>query len=211
MPLSKLPQLDRLFSDASSELTALESFSASVEARLAVHLREGTIPDKDLVEAIGVTKVRNIDVAGNLEHRLEQEVGSYALMASSGFIYKDMLLCCKFAEGDSRILMQKMARDELKKAKDKGVMTLITDIILQSDPVKRQHAWKVFGLARAINAAPSMIEGFATEWEKVYALADSVCDMHVHGRPQGDEVARLLKSNPEMMTNLQDPLLVSRL
>ena len=146
-----------------------------------------------------------------MEHKLEQEVGSYALMAESGFIYKDMLLCCKFAEGDSRILMQKIARDELKKAKDKGVMTLVTDIILQSDPVKRQHAWKVFGLARAINAAPSMIEGFAAEWEKVYALADSVCDMHVHGRPQGDEVARLLKSNPKMMTNLQDPLLVSRL
>ena len=26
----------------------------------------------------------------------------------------DFLQCCKFAEGDSRILMQKMARDKLK-------------------------------------------------------------------------------------------------
>ena len=46
--------------------------------------------------------------------RLKQEVGSYALMGSSGFKHLDFLNCCKFAEGDSRILMQKMARDRLR-------------------------------------------------------------------------------------------------
>ena len=41
------------------------------------------------------------------------QVGSYALMAGSGFEQSDFLQCCKFAEGDSRILMLKMARDRL--------------------------------------------------------------------------------------------------
>merc|ERR1719469_556015 len=116
LPLAKLPHLAEIFDDAERQLAVLGRFTASIEARLAVHLRAGTIPDAELVEAIGVAKVRDIAVANAIEHRLEGEVGSFALMAESGFIYKDMLLCCKFAEGDSRILMQKMARDELKKA-----------------------------------------------------------------------------------------------
>jgi len=210
MPLVSLPHLANLFKEADEKLTALETFSASVEARLAMHLRQGTIPDEDLVEAIAVCKVRNIDVATEMEHRLEQEVGSYALMADSGFIYKDMLLCCKFAEGDSRILMQKMARDELKKAQKKGVASLIMkDIITQRDPVLRDKAIKTFHLARALQAASSMAEGFETEWEKVYALADSICDAHIHLRPRGKEVEHILQGHPELMKNLQEPLLVS--
>ena len=35
-------------------------------------------------------------------------------MGSSGFAHLDFLSCCKFAEGDSRVLMQKMARDRLR-------------------------------------------------------------------------------------------------
>ena len=46
--------------------------------------------------------------------RLKNEVGSYALMAGSGFDQTDFLQCCKFAEGDSRILMQKLSRDRFR-------------------------------------------------------------------------------------------------
>ena len=35
-------------------------------------------------------------------------------MGGSGFDQKDFLTCCKFAEGDSRVLMQKMSRDRVK-------------------------------------------------------------------------------------------------
>mmetsp|Transcript_40592 Transcript_40592/g.98699 ORF Transcript_40592/g.98699 Transcript_40592/m.98699 type:complete len:107 (-) Transcript_40592:166-486(-) len=52
-------------------------------------------------------------------HRLQNEVGSYALMGGTGFEQKDFLTCCKFAEGDSRVLMQKMARDRVKAAAKK--------------------------------------------------------------------------------------------
>ena len=50
----------------------------------------------------------------SLSFRLKQEVGSYALKGDSGFENLDFLQCCKFAEGDSRILMQKLARDGVK-------------------------------------------------------------------------------------------------
>merc|ERR1712146_716410 len=46
--------------------------------------------------------------------KLKQEVGSFALMGGTGFEQMDFLQCCKFAEGDSRILMQKMSRDALR-------------------------------------------------------------------------------------------------
>mmetsp|Transcript_7976 Transcript_7976/g.9481 ORF Transcript_7976/g.9481 Transcript_7976/m.9481 type:complete len:514 (+) Transcript_7976:131-1672(+) len=210
IPLASLPHLEQLFYEANEQLTALEVFSASVEARLAEHLRNGTIPDADLVEAISVCKVRNVDVATQMEHRLEQEVGSYALMASSGFIYKDMLLCCKFAEGDSRILMQKMARDELKRAQKSGYVSM-TVAVLQSDPVLRNKAIKTLNLARALATAPNMAEAFAKEWKMVYELAEAICDVHVHRRPKGEEIARVLIHHPNLMPALQEPLLVSRL
>ena len=54
-----------------------------------------------------------IDVSIETCHRLQQELGSFALMEGSGFEHIDMLQCCKFAEGDSRILMQKITRDKV--------------------------------------------------------------------------------------------------
>ena len=35
-------------------------------------------------------------------------------MAGTGFEHTDFLQCCKFAEGDSRILLMKVARDRVK-------------------------------------------------------------------------------------------------
>jgi acyl-CoA oxidase len=65
------------------------------------------------VEAIAVGKVRAVEDSIRLVHALKNEVGSYALMRDSGFGQSDFLQCCKFAEGDSRILMQKMSRDRM--------------------------------------------------------------------------------------------------
>lgn len=211
MPLAHLPHLEKLFREADEELTALETFTATVEARLSWELRRGSIPGPDLVEAVSVCKVRDIEIATALEHRLEQEVGSYALMAESGFIYKDMLLCCKFAEGDSRILMQKMARDELKLARERGLVALLREVVFQSDSVLRDKALKTLRLARALRAAPNMALGFEREWEMVYGLADSMCSAHVHQRPKGEEVARVLQEHQNLLPMLREPLLVSRL
>ena len=211
-PLSELPHLVQLFHDADQSLTSLETFSASVEARLSVHLRNGTIPDENLVEAIGVTKIKNIEVATAMEHRLEQELGSYALMAVSGFIYKDMLLCCKFAEGDSRILLQKIARDELKRVQKGGWLKLAQRMLLESNVRERGRAWKSFSLALAVSRAPSMAEGFLQKWEMVYDLANAVCDCHVFNEcPEPAEVKRMLSTYPHLVKLTIAPLLVSRL
>jgi acyl-CoA oxidase len=211
LPLANLPHLAELFSRADQQLTQLEVFTACVEARLALCLRTGLIPDADLVEAIAVCKVRNVDIASALEHTLEHEVGSYALMANSGFIYKDMLLCCKFAEGDSRILKQKMARDELKRVQKRGWWVLLKTLSTERDKVRLRLAHKSFRLLRALRSAKSLSEGFVQEWQQVYALAEAVCDLHVHLRPRGEEVARVLRGHPDLMPALQEPLLVSRL
>ena len=57
--------------------------------------------------------------------RLKQELGSFALMDNSGLGQLDFLQCCKFAEGDSRILMQKLSRDRMKLYKKGNVFTII--------------------------------------------------------------------------------------
>ncbi len=71
-------------------------------------------------QAIAVGKVKAVEDAIALCFALKQEVGSYALMAGSGFEQMDFLQCCKFAEGDSRILMQKMARDIVRAKRGEG-------------------------------------------------------------------------------------------
>lgn len=72
--------------------TSGESFSDDVERRLNGCLREMRVPDEQLVEAIGVCKVLAIRSCIEQAHRLQQEVGSYALMANTGMEHLDMLM-----------------------------------------------------------------------------------------------------------------------
>lgn len=59
-------------------------------------------------------------------HKLRLEVGSYALMHGTGYELVDIFLCCKFAEGDSRILRQKLARNRLKAVAKGGMGAAVT-------------------------------------------------------------------------------------
>ncbi|KAH8072466.1 acyl-CoA oxidase [Aureococcus anophagefferens] len=110
-----IPDLKALFAEADETAALLEDFVNKCEDRLAPLLRTGAVPDEELAHAIATAKVKAVEHSIDLAWRLKQEVGSYALMGSSGFKHLDFLHCCKFAEGDSRILMQKMARDRLRK------------------------------------------------------------------------------------------------
>lgn len=114
LTLSGVPQLRALFGEADASLSHLERFIGEVERRLADCLASHTMPPADLVEAIAAAKVKSVELGIELCWRLKQEVGSYALMAGSGFEQIDFLQCCKFAEGDSRILMLKMSRDRVR-------------------------------------------------------------------------------------------------
>jgi len=112
--LSEVPQLGWLYRDADAQLSRVEALSVAVEEGLCQCLRSRRIPDVKLVEMVSALKVKAIETSISLCFRLKQELGSYALMGGTGFEKMDYLQCCKFAEGDSRILMQKLARDRLK-------------------------------------------------------------------------------------------------
>jgi len=114
IPLSDIPQLATLYKEADRELGRVDSLQRLVESRLGECLRSETIPDANLVEMVAALKVKAIESSISYCFRLKQELGSYALMGGTGFEKMDYLQCCKFAEGDSRILMQKIARDRLQ-------------------------------------------------------------------------------------------------
>mgnify|MGYP005706447589 CR=1 FL=1 len=106
------------------------------------------------------------ETAIELCFRLKQDVGSYALMGGTGFAHTDFLQCCKFAEGDSRILMQKMARDRMAKfargAKGGG------------GPGEEEAC---LALATALQSAKgSRMERWDANWRLVYDLAERIMD-----------------------------------
>ena len=154
MRLSEVPQLAALYERAEKELTEMEAFVGEIEGRLCACLSASTIPSAELVEAIAVCKIRGVGLATELCFKLQQEVGSFALLGGGGFEHLDMLLCCKFAEGDERILMQKMARDRLRQVETGmssglgGWMEL--GVELMGEAPRRREAMKALQLALAM-------------------------------------------------------------
>jgi hypothetical protein len=79
----------------------------------------------------------------------------------------DFLQCCKFAEGDSRILMLKMARDRLRAFQKNGPSgdededALCSDIVMKVE----QHVKSNGGDKQA---------AFDLEWENFYKLASLI-------------------------------------
>merc|ERR1712060_158528 len=112
--LSEIPQLSSLYKEADAELSRVEALQHTVESELCECLRSSAIPGMGLVEKVACLKVKAIETSISYCFRLKQELGSYALMGGTGFEKMDYLQCCKFAEGDSRILMQKISRDRLQ-------------------------------------------------------------------------------------------------
>jgi len=111
--LSDIPQLKCLYLNADKELDKLIFFSNKVEFDLCEYLHLNKFPSSTLIQAIAVLKIIAVESSIKFCFQLKQEVGSYALFQSSCFGELDFLQCCKFAEGDSRILMQKLVRDRM--------------------------------------------------------------------------------------------------
>ena len=170
--LSGIPQLKALFAEADETAALLEDFVNKCEDRLAPLLRTGAVPDEELAHAIATAKVKAVEHSIDLAWRLKQEVGSYALMGSSGFKHLDFLNCCKFAEGDSRILMQKMARDRLRK--------FAQDLKAGTADDGTEEARLAGELAAALAPAKGDKAQQAALWDEhyllVYALAEQMMD-----------------------------------
>merc|ERR1719491_310829 len=118
--LTKVPQLTGLYKRAEKKLHRLDSFVAECQRLLSIHLRAETMPPIKLQDAIACAKIAASETSIDLCFRLTQDVGSFAMFNNTGFGTTHFLQACKFAEGDSRILMQKLARDRLKAKKPVG-------------------------------------------------------------------------------------------
>lgn len=149
-----------------------------------------SIPSDELVEQIAVAKIKAIEVSTDLWNKLEQEVGSYGLMLGAGFEHRSILLCCKFAEGDSRILLQKLARDRLKELQHSSWVSILGKI-LAGTREESMETLAAMSLARSlqssINALPTkgrkdpvgLFKAWNDNYDKVYALAECVCERHL--------------------------------
>lgn len=160
--LSDIPQLKALYEETEKEAASVEAFVNKCEVELSEALESDAMPSKSLVEAIAVAKVTAVETSIDHCFRLKQEVGSYALMGGSGFEQMDFLQCCKFAEGDSRILMQKMARDAFRAyQKDRALPEGVT---AACETLGR-------GLSQRSSEGASAAESWDACWESVYDLA----------------------------------------
>lgn len=171
VPLSSVPHLRALFLEADQQLTSLESFVRLCEVQLTDTLRRNSIPSVALVEAIAVAKVRAVEGSISLCHRLKNEVGSYALMKGTGFEQSDFLQCCKFAEGDSRILMQKNARDRMRKFKKEKASGVVSVDENSSPELQLCNSLDTY-----IESSEDKAAAWDERWEDVNALADAIMD-----------------------------------
>eukprot|EP00435_Cladocopium_sp_Y103_P018192 s1290_g4.t1 len=168
--LTQVPQLQHLYTRAEETLQKLEAFVASCEKQLSDCLQKDEIPPVALQEAIASAKILASETSIDLCFRLKQDVGSHALMGDTGFEQMDFLQACKFAEGDSRILMQKLARDRVR------VTTPLGSSEEQQLTKELQEAMK--GGAKAWDA----------NFEKVYDLAWLVVQRNVASMCPGTSV-----------------------
>lgn len=151
--LTSVPQLNALYKHADTQLQRLDAFLAECERHLSTHLQNETVPPIQLQDAIACAKIAASETSIDLCFRLKQDVGSFALMDGKGFSQLDFLQACKFAEGDSRILMQKLARDRVKASKQQGSDSEIALAAeLKGIAGQGPRAWdenyeKVYGLA----------------------------------------------------------------
>lgn len=97
--LSNIPQLRAIFEENERKLAFLDKFVGKCEAQLCDVLRGGKLPELQLVEAIAVAKVKAVEESIEIVHRLQNEVGSYALMAGTGCVFSRappfLLRACK--------------------------------------------------------------------------------------------------------------------
>jgi len=208
--LSDMPQLRAVFDESYAALDEMSAFTAGVEERLNECLRRGIIPDEHLVDALSVCKIKCIDVAMQRVHALRQEVGSYALMHATGFELADMLLCCKFAEGDSRILQQKLTRDRLKALQKGGAAGALSALL--SEPSETLAAARLASkLQPAGRDAAKLAKAMDENWREIYALADLVAERHMRTGQrgaflEGETVERMMPAATEFDAEWKEKL-----
>ena len=96
-----------------------------------------------------------------------------------------MLLCCKFAEGDSRILQMKLMRDRLKRVKREGpIRTALSGLSGGAAGREARAALQLASkLAPAGRDVQKMDKLFAEHFEEIYALSGLIEDRIIEEMP----------------------------
>lgn len=163
--LSGIPQIRALYEKEQTLGAATQAFLTKCEAELCAALRSNSVPSLELVQAIAVAKVLAVEESISLCHLLRNEVGSYALMARNGFEQTDFLQACKFAEGDSRILMMKMSRDRIKAFENKKLPPA------GGDEEEQRCAAILQNMAAELKATGDKQRALDSQWQQMYDLA----------------------------------------
>jgi len=95
----------RLIAEAFHNLDRLNKFAERVEAELCVSILHQQEPKERTLQAISVLKVEAVEICIEIMATIETPNNCNL------FLGHDFLKCCKFAEGDTNALMQKMTRD----------------------------------------------------------------------------------------------------
>lgn len=112
MQLAELPYMEKVFQRVRAGLNIHKAFLLLLQTQLSDSIEAGEDPPRDLVTMIAAAKVESVEFAINSVALLRRNVGAFGLMAASPFgSNNDILLCCRFAEGDSRVLQQLITRD----------------------------------------------------------------------------------------------------
>eukprot|EP00401_Gymnodinium_catenatum_P062236 CAMPEP_0117527590 /NCGR_PEP_ID=MMETSP0784-20121206/36877_1 /TAXON_ID=39447 /ORGANISM="" /LENGTH=667 /DNA_ID=CAMNT_0005323849 /DNA_START=28 /DNA_END=2028 /DNA_ORIENTATION=+ len=115
MPLATLPYMEKVFRTVDAGANVHKAYLLLLQMQLAEAIEEGVEPSRDLVTRIAAAKVEAVEFAIKSSGLLRRDVGAYGLMAGSPFgSDNDVLLCARFAEGDSRVLQQMLSRDLLR-------------------------------------------------------------------------------------------------
>jgi len=115
MPLSELPYMKKVLHSVEVGLNVHKAFLLLLQKEFAEAIESSQDLSRALVTRIAAAKVEAVEFAIKSLALLRRDVGSYSLMASSPYgSNNDILLCCRFAEGDSRVLQQMLTRDLVK-------------------------------------------------------------------------------------------------
>jgi acyl-CoA oxidase len=112
--LIEMPMIRDHLNKVSHRLNRLINFNHKLKKSLISHIRaKEPIPLK-LIEQISISKISCTDFCTNESQYLRQLIGSQSLMKSTNLNSNlDIFYCTQFAEGDNKILKQKITKDWL--------------------------------------------------------------------------------------------------
>jgi len=127
MSLRALPYMQNMFLRFRSSHHMYRMFLLWLQAKYRQAIQQDCKLSREVVNLIAAAKIEAVEFCINALHLLRRNVGAYGLMQSGPFgSTNEILLCCRFAEGDSRILQQMLVRDLLRTYQaPKAVVSLI--------------------------------------------------------------------------------------